>query len=188
MQNEKVLKEYDYGTVTAGTLSKTKQNRKLIVTNKRVIHESVVDKKGTPGVSHNDVPVKSVKFVNTSYSITNQPVWIVLAVLFVLMGIIGAIASESFVTFIIFLIVAAVFGLFFFLTRKARLIVSLSADTTISPLMEIGFQSYNRLGGRVGGKSQEIVKIDVNRNVAADIVDELSCLIYSAAQGDFDNV
>ena len=88
-KDEKVIKFFNY----AATGYNKKKNsydtfKSLIVTNKRVIHEQVCEKRGNEVILRQEMPVTDAKYVKTTMGKTSTPKFLLLAILFAIIAVI----------------------------------------------------------------------------------------------------
>ena len=203
-QNEKIMKSFDYAT--EGYHKKTAKFdtfKSLIVTNKRVIHESVCERRAGKGtVVRDEMPVADAKYLSTAINKTSRPGFIVAAVIFALLAVVAFVLPSlnvvpedvmemigTYLTVVggLFALIAVVCILNYFASRKTLIVCRISADHDVYPVM--GFRS---LSGEVNtnkdddkkkkkkkdnGKS---IEINVNSKVARQLVDELGAVILDA--------
>ena len=87
-KDEKVIKSFNY----AATGYNKKKNsydtfKSLIVTNKRLIHEQVCEKRGNEVILRQEMPVADAKYVKTTMGKTATPKFLLLAILFAVIAI-----------------------------------------------------------------------------------------------------
>ena len=114
-KDEKVIKSFNYANV--GYNRKKGQYdtfKSLIVTNKRVIHESVNDKRHNEVIIRQEMPVADAKYVKTTMGKTSNPAYLLQALLFAIIAAAAIVVStldfaEKFS--VVFLILAAPFAI-----------------------------------------------------------------------------
>lgn len=175
---EKILKSYEYSKITGktGLFRKNETTSKLIVTNKRIINEHA----NNNGVSRSEIPVGSADYIGTYFAkkVPSLIVGILIAVLGVVLTIALAIVFTPMLVIglILFavgivLIVKAVFG------KAAAVVVQISSYHNEYNLMSIGSSTG------IFTSSVKKIKISVDSEAAAQMVDEIGSIIIGVKDG-----
>ena len=209
-KNEKIIKSFDYAT--EGYHKKTSRFdtfKSLIVTNKRVIHEEVCERRAGKGtVIRNEMPVGDAKYLSTAVNKTSRPGFIVAAVIFALLAVIAFVLPSlnvipedvmemigTYLTIVggMFALIALVCLLNYFASRKTLIMCRISSDHAVYPVM--GFVSLsgevntdndsNKKKKRKKESDQgKTLEIRVNAAVARELVDELGAVILDGVEYD----
>ena len=172
-KEEGVIKEWKYAVSKKG-VEKTEAN--LVVTNKRVVH----DIKNYHSISRTEIPLKEIKSVHY-YSNSKLSVGAIFAIIigivsailgFVLMGKAGDAAGIAAIPIVfgVILVIAGIIGL-----SKSAFTMVLYTHGIFTEVLNIGasaIKSKRKKGGKI--------KIKVDKNVAADIIDSLGAIILDA--------
>ena len=174
-KDEGVIKEWNYAVSKKG-MEKTEAS--LVVTNKRVVH----DVKNYHSISRTEIPLKEVKSIDY-YSNSKISIGAVLAIIFgvvlaivgfVLMGKLGDDAGIAAIPIVfgVVLVIAGIIGL-----SKSAFTMVLYTSGIVTEMLSIGASAIKPKRKRKrGGK----VKIKVDKNVAADIIDSLGAIVLDA--------
>ena len=192
-KDEKVIKFFNY----AATGYNKKKNsydtfKSLIVTNKRVIHEQVCEKRGNEVILRQEMPVADAKYVKTTMGKISSPELLVQAILFAILAV--AIALVSVFEFaakfqFVFWILAAPFAvlaivkLYAFLTSCSRVVnFSIFTDHIVTPVISSAVVETNADDSSdKKSKKEPALEIRVNIDVAREIADELGAVLLDAA-------
>lgn len=190
--NEKVIRNYAYGTTeTSKGLRSKVSSKSLIITNKRIIHQTVSRGTGSESISISDMPVSAAKYVDTSFGKKSFTIFAILAgICFLLMiamftGKIwgGGIAALAF---------CGIFVALYIFIKTYSLTCEIKSQAVIYTPLYIStekgsnsfFSAFFRANRNPGGKLR--VKITVNPEVAKEMAEELSSVIIAVANGEFD--
>ncbi len=171
-KNEKILKEYAYSTVT---VNKEETSKKLIITNKRLVHRIETHKMGGEEIVNEQINVGDVKSVDASYGKQTHPIFLVWAILFGLAGV-AMIAAQIIVGVIIALLIAAGFVALYIFKKEFVVTCAFSFERATAELVA----GSSMAGYGMGGKAVKKIKIAVNGSVAKDMVEEIGALILDA--------
>ena len=193
-KDEKVIKSFSYATVGQKNSQDCDTFKSLIVTNKRVIHEAVREKRFNELILRQEMPVADAKYVKTTVGKTATPKFLVLAIIFALLTAVAVVVSriEAVAKFqIAFWIAAGLFALLaivmlirFFLSITKIVSFSIFTDHVITPVMSTAVieQDNNNADGSQNKKAKkepELV-IRVNDDIAREIADGLGAAILDA--------
>ena len=181
---ESVAKIYSYGKVAAGRKKNAVENS-LIVTNKRVVYQSL----GRNTVSRKEIPVEAAEYVETKY--TTQKAGIVLAILSLIIG--GALLVLGLDLFGLKFISEYKLAIPFMAGGAALLAISLlliirficrrrrgAVEVIISGrLMENELLSFGVSSLKIRQKKAERIRVKVDKSVAVEMVNELGALLIN---------
>ena len=191
-RDEKVIKSFNYAN--AGYNKRKGQYdtfKSLIVTNKRVIHESVNDKSYNEIILRQEMPVADAKYVKTTMGKVSNPLYLLQAILFAAIAAIAIFAStlefaEKF--YVLFLVLAAPFAILalvklsaYFASRAKIVSFSIYTDHVVTPVISTAAVEANT-DDTQGKKSkgEPTLEIQVNADVAREIADGLGAAILDA--------
>ena len=192
-KDEKVIKSFDYATVGYNKRKGQYDTFKsLIVTNKRVIHESVNDKRNNEIILRQEMPVADAKYVKTTMGKTSNPAYLLQALLFAIIAAAAVFVStldfaEKF--YVAFLVLAAPFAVLTFVKLAAYFssctkVVSFSifTDHVVTPVIcTAAMEAENKeTEGKKNTKKDPSLEIRVNADVAREIADGLGAAILDA--------
>ncbi len=195
-KGEKIIRDYDYATVTSGLIKKTTTNKHLIVTNKRIINRSTSHGIGSENVTNYEMPVESAKYVNVTYGKKSHVLALFLGIVFCVLCLFllfNGISNESGVFAIIGIILGIIGGVciaVYVLHKLYSVNLTISTEERITTVLTT-FGTSNglltKLFGASGGK-RWFVRTKVDKEVAQNMAEELGCIIKSAANGEFDDI
>ena len=179
---ESVAKIYSYGKIAAGRKKNAVENS-LIVTNKRVVYQSL----GKKTVSRKEIPVEAAEYVETRY--TTQKAGIVLAILSIIIGaallVLGLdlfglkfiseykLAIPFMAGGAVFLALAVILIVRFMLYRRRGAVeVIISGRLMENELLSFGVSSLKI-------KKAERIRVKVDKSVAVEMVNELGALLLN---------
>ena len=191
-KDEKVIKSFDYAAT--GYNKKRDQYdtfKSLIVTNKRIIHESVSERRGNEVILRQEMPVSDAKYIKTTMGKSSSPEFLVQAILFAVLAV--AIALVSVFEFaakfqFVFWILAAPFAILAivklctFLTSCSRVVsFSIFTDHVVTPVIcSTAIETNTDDASGKKAKKEPALEIRVNSDVAREIADELGAAILDA--------
>ena len=191
-KDEKVIKSFNYAN--AGYNKKKGQYdtfKSLIVTNKRVIHESVNATNHNEVILRQEMPVADAKYVKTTMGKVSTPAYLLQALLFAVIAIAAIIVStldfaEKF--FVLFLVLAAPFVVLalvklaaYFASRAKVVSFSIYTDHVVTPVISTAAVEANTDDTQSKkSKSEPTLQIQVNADVAREIADGLGAAILDA--------
>ncbi len=172
-KDEGVVKEWKYAISKKGV---EKTEASLLVTNKRVVH----DIKNYHSISRTELPLKEIKSVHY-YSNSKFGIGAILAIIlgvvaaiagFVLMGQAGGVAGIAAIPIVfgVILVIAGIIGL-----SKSAFNMVLYTHGMFTEVLNIGASAI-----KSKRKKAAKVKIKVDKNVAAEIIDSLGAIILDA--------
>ncbi len=192
-KDEKVIKSFDYATVGYNKRKGQYDTFKsLIVTNKRVIHESVSDKHNNEIILRQEMPVADAKYVKTTMGKTSNPAYLLQALLFAIIAAAAIFVStldfaEKF--YVAFLVLAAPFAILtfvklaaYFSSRSNIVSFSIFTDHVVTPVIcTAAVETENKeTEGKKNTKKDPALEIRVNADVAREIADGLGAAILDA--------
>ena len=181
---ESVAKIYSYGHISSGRKKNTIENS-LIVTNKRVIYQSL----GNKTVSRKEIPVEAAEYIDTKYTTQRVGIWFT-----VFSFLIGAALLALGLDFLKLefissyglklplivaggvLIALALFGVIRLTCHRRRGAVEVIIS---GRLMENELLSFGVSNLKVRQKQAERLRIKVDKSVAVDMVNELGALLLN---------
>ncbi len=177
-KDEIILKDYAYTSIKAGSaVNKVHISKNLIVTNKRVIHREVSNQIGAESVSNEQLFLKNIKSVDTSYGKKSHPLFLVLAILFTLLSSLG-LASLGAASFIA-LIPAAIFVIMYIV--KKEYVLNCDFGYNSCNYLSVNTMSMGAMSSKASRKRKNAkIKIIVNKDVAQDIAEEIGAVILDA--------
>ena len=191
-KDEKVIKSFNYATV--GYNKKKDQYdtfKNLIVTNKRIIHESVNDKRSNEIILRHEMPVSDAKYVKTTMGKTSNPIYLLQALIFAVIAIAAIVVStlefaEKF--FVLFLVLAAPFAILaivklaaYFASCSKVVSFSIFTDHVVTPVIcTAAVEANNDDAPSKKSKKEPALEIRVNADVAREIADGLGAAILDA--------
>ncbi|MBO7302736.1 MAG: hypothetical protein J6U68_00950 [Clostridia bacterium] len=200
--DEKIIRQYDYATATSKGLASSTRSKTLIVTNKRIIHKEVSEGNNTAAVNMSEMPVKSAKFVNTSFKRVGYPMLVVIAIILAFMSIMMLVASGEmrgdeatiFTVFgVLFLIGAVVCVVLYIKIKNYLFACTIDTDTHVTPAFGVSSMSGSTrtrgLFHALGSANRSFaIKVKIDSDVAQQMANELGYVIAAAANGDFDEI
>ena len=191
-RDEKVIKSFNYAN-TGYNKRKGQYDtfKSLIVTNKRVIHESVNDKSYNEIILRQEMPVADAKYVKTTMGKVSTPAYLLQALLFAVIAVAAVVVStldfaEKF--YVLFLVLAAPFAILtfvklaaYFASRAKIVSFSIYTDHVVTPVISTAAVEANTddTQGKKS-KSEPTLQIQVNADVAREIADGLGAAILDA--------
>lgn len=171
-KNEEIIKKYDYSEkhVKSG-LQSNDVTSSLIITNKRIINESVSKK----NIFRKEIPVESADYVSTAYA-SNAMSFLAAAALgaaFLLFLILYFTTENSLLLTIsiIAAVAAVVFVIIAILKRGAGVKLEISGKMGEYGLMEVGASSLQ------SAKRITKMKIKVDKETAQNMINELGAIL-----------
>ena len=191
-RDEKVIKSFNYAN-TGYNKKKGQYDtfKSLIVTNKRVIHESVNDKSYNEIILRQEMPVADAKYVKTTMGKVSNPLYLLQALLFAVIAVAAVVVStldfaEKF--YVLFLVLAAPFAILtfvklaaYFASRAKIVSFSIYTDHVVTPVISTAAVEANTDDTQSKkSKSEPTLQIQVNADVAREIADGLGAAILDA--------
>ena len=179
-KNEQIVREWDYATSKSGMIDLNKTQATLTITNKRLIH----DVRNKLEISRTEVQLKDVKSVHltqTKKSMAGPIVMIVLGIILAIVGVVLATTSKDTAVIIGFipLLLGALIAIKGFMSlRGGAFTLNLYTYDFSEESMTIGARG----GKGLGKKNHSKIKVIVNNDVAAEIVDSLTAIILDAKE------
>lgn len=198
--DEKIVKSYEYAGVNKlGIGNSSGTSKKLIVTNKRIIHESITTGRGTDCVSTQEIPVQSAKYVNVYYGMKSYAILAVfccISLIISLFYLFSSIENDSLLPlFFVFAILAVVFYLLYRFVKDYVVTCTILTDGLISPTMRLSSKDGSTLTRRARGFMRAAddtasinVKVKVKKEAAKEMAEELGSVIADVVAGHYDNV
>ena len=191
-KDEKVIQSFNYANVNYNKKKGQYDTFKnLIITNKRIIHESVSDKTGNEIVLRQEMPVADAKYVNTTMGKVSKPSYLLQAILFAVIAVAAIVLStmefaEKF--FVLFLVLAAPFVVLalvklaaYFASRAKIVSFSIYTDHVVTPVICTAAVEANTDDTQnKNSKGEPTLEIQVNADVAREIADGLGAAILDA--------
>ena len=168
------------------------EKRELIVTNKRIIHEQVCEKRGNEVILRQEMPVADAKYVKTTMGKTSTPRFLLLAILFALVAAAAVVVStlEFAAKFqFVFWILAAPFAVLaivnlynYFATCSKVVSFSIFTDHIVTPVIySTAIETNNDEGAGKKANKEPALEIRVDTTIAREIANELGAAILDAA-------
>lgn len=179
-KNEQVVRQWDYATSKSGIVDLNKTQATLTVTNKRIVH----DVRNKLEISRTEVQLKDVKTVHltqTRKSMVGPMLLIVLGIVLAIVGLVLMLGDSDFAIIgALPLVLGALIAIKGFLSlRGGAFTLNLYTYDASEESMTIGASG----GKGLGKKNKSRIKVVVNNDVAADIVDCLTAIILDAKDG-----
>lgn len=193
-KDEKVIRSFNYAATGYNKRKNTYDTFKsVVVTNKRVIHESVCEKRGNEVILRQEMPVADAKYVKTTMGKTSNPKLLLLAILFAAIAVAVALVStlEAVAKFnFVFWILAAPFAVLaivklsaYFVSCTRVVSFSIFTDHVVTPVIaSVAIETSNDENASKKSKNEPALEIRVNTDVAREIADGLGAAILDAAQ------
>ena len=179
-KNEQIVREWDYATSKSGMIDLNKTQATLTVTNKRIIH----DVRNKLEISRTEVQLKDVKTVHLTQTKKSMVGPIMAIILGIIIAIVGVVlmtsAEETAVIGLIPVLIGALIAIKGFLSlRGGAFTLNLYTYDFSEESMTIGARG----GQGLGKKNKSKIKVIVNNDIAAEIVDSLTAIILDAKEG-----
>ncbi len=192
-KDEKIIKKYDYETVTQGLIQRNTTEKELIVTNKRIIHCKKSHTLGGESTSNYEIPVNRAQFIDVSYGKRSHTIFLVLGILcalYFLIGLFAGIAADSISAMtIISLLLGVGFILLYVFIKQYFVSCLIYGDTRLTPLFATSGQTVgmtNMIFGPIFGSGKSIfIRVDVKHDVAQAMVEELGAIIKDINEGNY---
>ena len=201
--DEKIVKSYEYAGVSKlGVGNSAGTTKKLIVTNKRIIHEAITTGMGTDCVSTQEIPVKSAKYVNVYYGMKSYAALLVMGFVFVLIALFSLITSAAggdmevgAPLFLVFFIFGVIFMILWKFVKNYVVTCTILTDSIIMPTMHLSSRAGSTLTRRARGALAAAdntatinVQVKVNKDVAKAMAEELGAVLHDVIDGHYDDV
>ena len=192
-KNEKVLKSFNYASV--GYNKKKGQFdtfKRLTITNKRIIHETVRETRNDELILRQEMPVTDAKYLKTTMGKTANPKFLVLAIVLGVFALAAVVASflefaESFKP--VFWIIGATLAIFaivnlvsYFKSRVTAVTFSIFTDKPVMAAMStaVADGDFNQAQEAKQGNKEPTVEIRVSVDDAREIANGLGAAILDA--------
>lgn len=191
-KDEKVIRSFTYAATGYNRKKDTYDTSKsLIVTNKRLIHESVCEKRGNEVILRQEMPVADAKYVKTTMGKTSTPKFLLLALLFAVISVgvafvstLEAVAKFNFVFWILaapFAILAIVKLCNFFASCSKVVSFSVFTDHIVTPVLySTAIETNTDENAKKKAQKEPALEISVNASIAREIADGLGAAILDA--------
>ena len=191
-QDEKVVKSFNYAATGYNKKKDTYDTFKsLIVTNKRLIHESVCEKRGSEVILRQEMPITDAKYVKTTMGKTSTPKFLLLAILFAVIAVAAVVVStlEFAAKFqFVFWILAAPFAVLaivnlynYFASCSKVVSFSIFTDHVVTPVIySTAIETNNDETANKKARKEPALEIRVNADIAREIADGLGAAILDA--------
>lgn len=197
--NEKIVKNYDYSTVSKGIFKKEVTTNSLTVTNKRIVLQSM----SKHVAARKEIPVSSAEYVDATFAKNGRSLLrtiifgiftlISVVAFFVLNSYLNNAAAEigaetgvspialiMLVPAAIFLIATIVNVLIYIFSLGGAVLITIGGRNNEVELLTLGASNM------VESKSSQSIKIKVDRNVSETMVNELGAVIMNINDGAYD--
>ena len=192
-KDEKVLKSFNYASV--GYNKKKGQFdtfKKLTITNKRIVHETVRETRSDELILRQEMPVADAKYLKTSMGKTANPKFLVLAIVLGVLALTSVVLS--FLEFAesikpVFWVIAAAFAIAaivnlvsYLKSRVTAVTFSIFTDKPVMLAMStaIADGDFNQAQEAKKGNKEPTVEIRVSVEDAREIADGLGAAILNA--------
>lgn len=192
-KGERIIRSYDYGKVKkSAALDAAESCSNLTVTNRRIIYSRSAKGMGKSGLSVQEIPVRSAKYVNVSYEVIRYPVALVEAIFCMLFALTFMIAFKNLASGVyggvLFAVAAAICLVIYLVKKDCRLNCAITTDGIVSPVMALSTSSGNSMTRKMYKKAAVAasattfnVAVKVNMDVAKQMAEELGAVIMAAA-------
>lgn len=196
--NEKIVKNYDYSTVSTGFFKKEVTQNSLTVTNKRIVLQSV----SNHVAARKEIPVSSAEYVDATFAKNGRSLLktilcglltvAFLVVFFILNGKLNEseileaesafnpIALVMLVPAAIALILTVINALIYVFSLGGAVLITIGGRRQEVELLTLGASNM------VDSKGSESIKIKVDRNVSETMVNELGAVIMNINDGSYE--
>ena len=189
-KGETIVRTYDYASVhTQKGFSGSDTYKKLIVTNKRVVYEGACAQRGKERQLRQEMPISEAKYVDTYYGKTSSPIFILLGILAVVAGLILCVMAAAdggevvaMMPGFAVIILGVIFFVLFLKSRRTMLACTISTDHKIIPALTVAEASTGGNNKKKRNNNSTTIIVDVNAEVAKQLVDELGSVLLIAAQ------
>lgn len=191
-KDEKVIQSFNYANVNYNKKKGQYDTFKnLIITNKRIIHESVSDKTGNEIVLRQEMPVSDAKYIKTTMGKVSNPSYLLQAILFAVIAVAAIVLSTMEFAeklFVLFLVLAAPFVVLtlvklaaYFASRAKIVSFSIYTDHVVTPVICTAAVEANTDDTQnKKSKGEPTIEIQVNTEIARKIANELGAAILDA--------
>ena len=197
-KDEKVIKSFNYAAVG---YNKKKGHpdtfKSLIVTNKRVIHEAVREKRSNELIIRQEMPVADAKYVKTTMGKASSPELLVQAIVFFVIAALAIVVSTfdfaekfRFVFWALavpFVVLGVIKLAGYFSSLTAVVSFAIYTDHIITPVMNFAAVENSEANaddddqyGKKSKKKEPSLEIRVNTDIARDIANGLGAAILDA--------
>lgn len=194
-KGERIIRSYDYGKVKKiAALEATEGCNNLTITNRRIIHSRSAKGMGKSGLSVQEIPVRSAKYVNVSYGVIKYPMFLLLAICYMLCALTWVIVfadyrgDRAFIGGVMFAVVAVICLVIYLVKKDCKLNCAITTDGIVSPVMALSTSSGNSMTRKMYKKAAVAasattfnVAVKVNMDVAKQMAEELGAVIMAAA-------
>ena len=188
--DEKIIREYEYasmGTLGVGRSSET--YKKLIITNKRIVHQEHASGVGMERYSATEMPVDKAKYVDTYYGMKSYTILLIMGIIFALAGLVTLIAGIHAVVLGVALVFALIFILLYVFKKDYMVCFNIKTDGFVNPVMHASSRAGNsvtrglRRNLRAADDAMTInIKIRVHKEEAKALAEELGMAILEACR------
>ena len=202
-KDEKLMKSFEYAA--EGYHKRTAKFdtfKSLIVTSKRVIHEEVCTRRSKKMVVRNEMPVTDAKYLSNKIVKLSKPGLLVAAIIFALLAVVAFVLPSpdilpeeiakqigTYITMVgaALAVIALSFLMGYFASRKTLIACCISTDHPLYPVMgfaslsgEVNTDEDNKKKKSKKSDKGKTLEIQVDTEVAAQLVDELGAVILDA--------
>ncbi len=183
-KNETVIRSYEYATSgTANQASKSDFSKRLIITDKRLIHQEVCERRGKNVILRQEMPIADAKYLNVSMARISSIIRLVLAIIFAVLGTVAILLPiEDLKPWTLIgggagIVVALIFLIAYFCSFHTVLAFSVSTDHHLQSVVSVALSDE----GESKKKNQAIkLQIRINKSVAQQMADELGSVLLMA--------
>lgn len=191
--DEKIIREYEYASVgTIGVGKSSETYKRLIITNKRIVHQEHATGVGMERYSASEMPIEKATYVDTYYGMKSYTALLVLGILFAIAALVVLIAELHIAIVFAALVVAVAFILVYIFKKDYMVTFSIKTDGFINPAMYASSRAGGSLtrGLRRNLRAAESlttinVKIRVHKEEAKALAEELGMAILEASRPSF---
>ena len=181
--NERIVKNYNYSTVTKGVFKKETTQNSLTITNRRIVLQSLSPR----SAARKEIPVSAAEYVDATFakngrSLAKTIISAILTIaLFVAYFTLGEQLGEM-VTYILIpaalALVATIINIFVYIfSLGGAVLITIGGRRSEVTLLTLGASNM------VEAKGSESMKIKVDREVSATMVNELGAIIMNINDG-----
>ena len=190
-KNEKIVKAYEYANVRVKRgLTQSDTYKKLTVTNQRVIHESICEKKGRECAVRSEMPLSEAKYLDTAVAKTAKTALLVWGIILAAIGLIAVILSAAglldvlgigdVILSVMLMLIGGLLILGYFASRRTVLICIVSSEKETHTAMQIAEATTTAVTDKKKNDKVTVV-VNVNDEVAKMMVAELGAVLLDAA-------
>lgn len=190
--DEKIIREYEYASVgTVGVGHSSETYKKLIITNKRIVHQEHATGVGMERYCSSEMPIEKATYVDTYYGMKSYTALLVLGILFAIAALVVLIAGLHIAIVVAALVVAVAFILIYIFKRDYMVTFSIKTDGFVNPALFASSLSGSSLTRNIRRNLRAAeamttinIKIRVHKEEAKLLAQELGTAILEASRSN----